>query len=800
MNRLASDIKNMKAHYTVVVIGSGYGGGIAASRMARAGQQVCLLERGKELLPGEYPDTEFEALQEFQVDTPKGRRGSETDLFDLRVNDDINVVIGSGLGGTSLINANVAVRPEDRVFEDPRWPQAFRNDLKTGVEEGYQYAEAMLKPNPYPLGAPKLPKLSAIEKSAARMNQLTYRLPINVNFKSGTNHVGVHQEACNYCGDCVSGCNVGAKNTTLMNYLPDARNHGAEIYTQVAVRRLERKDGRWLVHYQILDAGREKFEAPTLFVSADNVILGAGSLGSTEILLRSKAAGLSLSDQVGAHFSGNADVLGFAYNNDSKINAIGFGDKDPDKMSPVGPCITGIIDMRHQDKLEDGLVIEEGTLPGALAGMLPAAFAAAAKLVGKDTDEGFMDSVRENARELESVIRGAYHGAVHNTQTYLIMAHDDANGRMRLKDDRLRIDWPGIGKQPIFEIANKRLEEATAADGGTYVKNPLWSKITNNHLTTVHPLGGCVMAENAESGVTNHKGQVFSGQKGDAVYEGLYVCDGAVLPRSVGINPFLTICAVAERACALLAEDKGWKITYALPSKPNIEPVKKTSSSQREPVGLQFTETMRGYFSTEEKVDYQKAAKQGQAAHSPFQFTLTVIVDDLDHMIHDKNHEGSIVGSMTAPALSKAPLSVSNSLFNLFVEDPEKPAAYKMRYRMNLHAENGETYYFDGFKEIKDDAGFDVWEDTTTLYITLHKGLTSNDPVIGKGILRILPADFVTQLTTLKVLNSKNLKERLEAKMRFGRFFAGGVYDAFVAPFLKKPGDILKLKNFRRKS
>ncbi|MFQ5589107.1 MAG: GMC family oxidoreductase N-terminal domain-containing protein, partial [Nitrospiria bacterium] len=770
-----------------------YGGGIAASRMARTGQTVCVLERGKELLPGEYPDTESEALHEFQLDTPKGHVGSETDLFDMRVNDDINVVIGSGLGGTSLINANVAVRAEDRVFEDARWPKAFRDDLKTRVEAGYRHAEDMLKPNPYPKDSPRLPKLEAIERSAACMRQTSYRLPINVSFESQVNHVGVQQDACTLCGDCVSGCNVGAKNTTLMNYLPDAKNHGAEIFTQVAVRRLERENGRWLVHYQVLNSGREKFDAPTLFVAADNVILGAGTLGSTEILLRSKAAGLPLSDQVGAHFSGNADVLGFGYNNDSEINAIGFGDKDPEEMAPVGPCITGVIDMRHRENLDDGLVIEEGVLPGALAGVLPGAFALANKLVGKDTDEGFVDSVKENVRELESLVRGAYHGAVHNTQTYLIMAHDDGKGRMFLEDDRLRIDWSGVGKQPIFDVANQRLKEATAAGGGTYVKNPLWSKITNNSLTTVHPLGGCVMAEGAETGVTNHKGQVFSGASGDAVHEGLYVCDGAVLPRSVGINPFLTICAVAERSCALLAKDKGWVINYTLPSQANFTPEQKT-------LGLQFTETMRGYFSTGEKSDYKEAAKAGKAAGSPFEFTLTVILDDLDRMITDEKHEGRIVGTMVAPALSEAPLSVSDGFFNLFVKDPGEPDAYQMRYRMKLHAENGDTYYFDGFKEIKDDPGFDMWEDTTTLFITVYRGESPSEAVAGKGILRILPEDFITQLTTVKVLNSENLKQRLAAKARFGKFFAGGLYDAFIAPMIKKSGDALKLKSLRFKS
>ena len=129
--RLSSPIEDLKPHYTVVVIGSGYGGGIAASRLARAGQQVAVLERGKEFLPGEYPDTEIEALPEVQVRLPDQVIGPRTGLYDIRMNDDMSVLVGCGLGGTSLINANVASRPERRLFDDPVWPQAFRNDVDT---------------------------------------------------------------------------------------------------------------------------------------------------------------------------------------------------------------------------------------------------------------------------------------------------------------------------------------------------------------------------------------------------------------------------------------------------------------------------------------------------------------------------------------------------------------------------------------------------------------------------------------------------------------------------------------------
>jgi cholesterol oxidase len=138
------------------------------------------------------------------------------------------------------------------------------------------------------------------------------------------------------------------------------------------------------------------------------------------------------------------------------------------------------------------------------------------------------------------------------------MAHDNAAGRLYLDDDRLRISWPDLSTQPIFPKIASELKEATKALGGIYVKNPVSNQFMGQDLITVHPLGGCVMADHAGAGVVNHMGQVFSGSSGAEVYENLYVNDGAVIPRSVGINPLLTISAIAERCCQLLADKRQW--------------------------------------------------------------------------------------------------------------------------------------------------------------------------------------------------------------------------------------------------
>lgn len=269
MERLSSSIDGIASRYDVIVVGSGYGGAIAASRLARAGLRVCVLERGRERQPGEYPDTTLEGVEEMQFDLPGGHVGPRSAMFDFRVNQDITAVVGAGLGGTSIINAGVAIRPDARVFADERWPEALRREGGRRLEQGFELAEQMLGSTPLPDEIPLPPKLAALKRSAEHMGQPFLKPPLNITFVPGESFAGVPQPGCTLCGDCASGCNVGAKNTLLMNYLPDARRHGASFFVQAAVRRVERgADGAWRVHYQALHTGREAFDAPLLFVTA----------------------------------------------------------------------------------------------------------------------------------------------------------------------------------------------------------------------------------------------------------------------------------------------------------------------------------------------------------------------------------------------------------------------------------------------------------------------------------------------------------------------------------------------------
>jgi cholesterol oxidase len=779
--RLSSPFEDLREHYDVIVVGSGYGGGVAASRLARAGRSVCLLERGLERHPGEYPDTFADAAREIQIDTPGGHLWSQTAMFDVRINPDLNVLVGCGLGGTSLINANVSLPPDARIFDDARWPDALRADREGLLAEAFGHAMQMLRPVQFPGHGPLLNKLIAHEKCAREMQQPFSRVPINVTFDDHTNHVGVEQHACTLCGDCVTGCNVGAKNTTLMNYLPDAWNHGAHIFTGARVRYVARQGDSWAVHFDTAGGGRETFNVTMMSVSADVVVLAAGTLGSTEILLRSRARGLSLSSALGTRFSGNGDVLGFAYHAKDRIDGISVGPRRSSAQPPIGPCITSVIDMRNTDDVEDGLIIEEGSVPAALGRVLTVPLAVAgdgAAMQAHDLD--LIEIARRKMAETHSLMAGADAGAMAHTQTFLVMSHDGSDGRLYLDDDRVRVEWADVGKRPVFARDYRQLEAATRALGGTFVRNPVWSRLLKHGLITVHPLGGCAMAATAAEGVVNHKGQVYAGTTGTAVHDGLYVMDGAVIPRSLGVNPLLTITALAERSCALLAKGRGWHIDYALPSAP-------ATRRKGAVAGLEFTERMSGFFSTAVFDDYEQAAAQGRRDESTCDFVLTVATSDLEQMLSDPEHGARLYGTVNARALSPDPLTVRSGLFNLFVEDTADVHAHRMRYRMRLHATDGRIFYFDAMKLIRDGRLTDIWPSTTTLFVTVHAGHDDTGPTIGRGILRIKPTDFARQLTTLAVRDAPDPVTRARLLGEFGRLFAGRVWEHFGGALSTNP-------------
>ena len=540
--------KQRRSQYDIVIIGSGYGGAITAARLATAGlnppRSICILERGKEWQPGDYPEQPGDVLLNVRSDlNPLG-------LYELLNYPDISVIKGSGLGGTSLINANVAICPDREVFEQLPWPKEITYDT---LAPYYKQAFDVLAANPHP-SALDLPKVQALDRRAVELGTNAKALDIVVNFTiNGANKYGVEQKPCVNCGNCVTGCNVGAKNTLYMNYLPMAKNAGAIIHTQAKVEWLQKlPGGGWRIHGKhVEDDGDESFT-----LNAGEVILCAGSLNSTEILLRSEKNGLSVSPALGTRFNGNGDFFGLAYNTDYETDVLGYPFLQPPApgASPEpGPNIVGVV--RYNGSLPEAqrIAVEDFSFPLASVAASKALFAA---IRGQDTVTGNEDSQLQRLLRDVNLVNPLQDrkGALDHTMLYLVMGQDDARGTILFEapwtepDGRIRVSWDHAGQQQIFTRMNEELRRHARALRGSFISNPTWSFFNLGHLVTAHPLGGCPMGDDYLHGAVDVYGRVFAGD--GTVHKGLYVTDGSIVPSALGVNPFLTISALTERFAA----------------------------------------------------------------------------------------------------------------------------------------------------------------------------------------------------------------------------------------------------------
>lgn len=541
---LSKNWNQRKSRYDFIVVGSGYGGAITAARLANANltprPSVCILERGKEWEISRFPDT---------LDRVLGERRSGANplgLYEFLTYRDISVIKGSGLGGTSLVNANVAIVPDADVFARGGWPSTV---TLQALRTYYDRARGVLAAGPRP-HAVDLLKVQALGRRGQQIGIDAQPLDIAVNYDiDGLNPYGVQQKPCIDCGDCVTGCNVGAKNTLYMNYLPMANNGGADIFTQTEIERVEKLPaGGWRARGRRF---QDVFSSEKFTLDAANVILAAGSINTTEILLRSETRGLPLSPALGSSFGGNGDFFGLSYNGDFRTNVQGFGNHpgSPGSQNPPGPSIVGALRYNPGSDIDQRFTIEDLSFPSAYVAAAKAAFAV---LRGEDTDTGDeLEEQRRVLRDLNPFAPAEADGALNHTMLYLCMGFDDARGVVEFPtpwwdpDGRLSIAWEGAGRQPVFMRINEELRRHARSQGASFVANPLWTIFDVRHLITAHPLGGCPLGEDYLHGAVDQFGRVFSGD--GSIHQGLFVADGALIPTALGVNPFLTICALAER-------------------------------------------------------------------------------------------------------------------------------------------------------------------------------------------------------------------------------------------------------------
>jgi cholesterol oxidase len=623
----------------VIIVGSGYGASVAASRIAGATKSggdpvsVMILERGREYSLGEFPEDMGMLPRHVRIqtdagdDAPPRSIGYADGLFDFRVSNDVNLLLGNGLGGGSLINASVAEIPEEAHFSAMDVPKAWHNYHQTGnfradADRIVNLLGASRQESPSDL------KFDALKRLAKAIGATAESANLAVSFQNGPNSVGVTQPECIRCGNCVTGCNTGAKSTLAMNLLPLARQKGADIYTGVtvvAVRKApEDKDHPWRVIIQrtqasrteqAIDGGPAEWE-----IAAGQVILAAGALGSTEILMRSKTEDLRFSEKLGDRFSTNGDGIAMGFAQRSKVNPVGTSRQGA--PANIGPTISGILRVRlasDGSRIESGgtpVTIEDGAIPGSLRHVFGEMLVTAALFnrLGRGGLPAWL--VEKSSSKPRPDPLASSDEVIAHSQLLLIMGDDKAAGRLRLCGNGhaagVAVRWKEAGRNPTLTSVDACFERQNLAAGfdeGQYVPNPAWrllpaeatesmsGKQPGGGTVSVHPLGGCAAADNGTAGVVNDACQVFDGS-GTALHDGLYVMDGAVIPGALAVNPFLTISVIAWRATGILIAANKWvemdTLSAQVQAPLNTPAHTQVATLETGAVALDFHEMMQG--------------------------------------------------------------------------------------------------------------------------------------------------------------------------------------------------------------
>ena len=563
---VAGDVGGQR--FDVVVVGSGFGGSISAYRLAEAGRTVCVLERGKEYAPHSFPRSPS-GLARNVWDPSAGLHG----MFDVWSFKGIDALVSSGLGGGSLIYANVLIRKDPAWFvqdhpyrpgETERWAVQYED-----LEPHYEQVEKFLDVQTLPADvAFELPKTEAMQAAATAMGpDVTWSLaPLGIRFRGddGTGVVGgpltdgaypsLHslsgRRTCRLCGECDVGCNDGAKSTLDHTYLSAASHAGAVLSTRSEVRALRRTAAGFEVDFVVhrpeaAGAPTDTSALPVSTVYADKVVLAAGTLGSTYLALRNRRALGLTSPALGTRFCGNGDLLGFI-----------LGGNRPLEGSR-GPVITSYI--RSPDAVETGRpedhgsYLEDAGYPAFLEWMAEATQVGgvatrAARLAWERVRERVTGRTTTNLSAAVSHVLGPSRLTSHGAPL-LGMGRDVPDGLLYLRDGarrngrdplpQLDSTWTTATSEAYFATLEARMKQVADSVGGRYQRSPLG---VLRRVITVHPLGGLPMAEHPNDGVVDGFGRVHG-------VEGLYVGDGSVMPGPVGPNPSLTIAAFADRMC-----------------------------------------------------------------------------------------------------------------------------------------------------------------------------------------------------------------------------------------------------------
>ena len=511
-------MNNSRHAYDAVIIGSGFGGSINALRLAEAGKSVLVLERGRRYKSGEFPRNVSDVTNLFWR-YPK--QAEFRGLYEMDFFSGIATVVASGVGGGSLIYANIHIRPDEVVFEHPRWPRSIN---RKSLDPYYDKVAEMLGIAPVPADI-SLPKRDVFRQAAQKLNREVFDPDQAVSWKEPG---GPGREACRMATECEFGCNYGAKNTLDLTYLAKAEQLGAYVQTGIYVTHIGPLQNGYRVFYKDIETG----EAGS--IDATRTVVSAGTLGTNRVLFRSRDIFKTLpnlSAKLGWGFSGNGDFLGSIQNSNFDLepwngpdvtSVIRYFDKQPEFTmaapsfsKPVMEVLASLGQPNH------------GWLrflsPLLWRRMVPILIWAFKKGMFSKPSKASMHNAGEPARM---------------TNLFAI-GRDNANGQLRMKRGNLDIKWKYAREnRKLVKRMTAGMQEITDIYGGTFA--PLFSWNIFKRIITVHPLGGCNLSDSPKDGVVSCEGEVHG-------YPGLYVADGSVIPSSIGFHPCMTISAISEQ-------------------------------------------------------------------------------------------------------------------------------------------------------------------------------------------------------------------------------------------------------------
>lgn len=513
------------ADYDVVVIGSGFGGSVAALRLAEKGYKVCVLEAGARFEDKDFPKTSWR-MRKFLFAPRLGLKGIQR----IHKLPDVFILCGAGVGGGSLVYANTLYQPGDEYFNDPQWSEI--TDWKTELAPWYAIANRML-------GVIKNPFFSNSDRAMQQVaNEMgvgdTFTLaPLGIYFgeKEDVEHQdpyfggdGPKRKSCINCGECMTGCRHNAKNTLVKNYLYFAEKLGVEVKPLTTATSIELNDGTWKV----------KIRKSTSWlpidstITANEVIVAAGAFNSQKLLHRMKSAGkLNLSDTLGKLSRTNSESLVGAIMPSSKVD---FSE---------GAAITSSFYPNKNTHVEPVRYGKGSNAMGLLQTIMTSSDSAAIR-----AKQWFREAIKHptlifrilNVRKWsERSVIALVMQNINSSVTVFEQKNILGKKKLSSKNDASTPNPTWIPE--ANEVAERIAKNYDGIAGGN-IGNLIGSPIT------AHFVGGCVIGKDKNSGVIDPYHRVWG-------YPTLHILDGSTITANLGVNPSLTITAQAERAMAL---------------------------------------------------------------------------------------------------------------------------------------------------------------------------------------------------------------------------------------------------------